>query len=142
MRPARTSETAFLRPEYRLPSRPRFAATGPRPNAVPSTGELAERLMVGRIIREARLRAGLAQSAIAGLIGVSPVTLSRWERGEESVPQARRAQLAGLYGFDLSLIAGLDADGVALNPDERALLAAFRHLPEAERRALLELVRS
>ena len=104
---------------------------------MPSTGELAERLMVGRIIRDARLRAGLAQSEIAGMIGVSPVTLSRWERGEESASQARRA----LYGFDLSLIAGLDADGVALNPDERALLAAFRHLPEAERRALLELVR-
>ncbi|MGH1574321.1 helix-turn-helix domain-containing protein [Methylobacterium sp. P31] len=141
MRPARTSDTAFRRPEYRPPSRPRFAATGPRPRGVPSTAELAERMMIDRVVREARHRAGLPLQEVAGLLGIGNATPSRWERGLEPIPAARRTQLADLYGFDLSLIAGLDAEGVALTPDERTLLAAFRHLPESERRALLELVR-
>lgn len=141
MRPARTSDAAFVRPEHRPPSRPRFAATGPRPRGVPSAAELSERQTVAGIIREARRRAGLPQQDIARLIGASQTALSAWERGGEPIPFARRAQLAGLYGFDFSLVAGLDAAGVALTPDEHALLAAFRHLPEAERRALLELVR-
>lgn len=141
MRPARTSDAAFVRTEYRPPSRPRFAATGPRPRGAPSAAELSERQTVAGIIRGARRRAGLPQQDIAHLIGASQTALSAWERGEEPIPFARRAQLAGLYGFDLSLVAGLDAAGVALTPDEHALLAAFRHLPEVERRALLELVR-
>lgn len=141
MRPARTSDTAFLRSPARPPSRPRFAALGARPRGTPTAAEMAERAVIARVIREARARSGLPQGDVAHLIGASQTALSRWERGEEPVPFARRAQFAGLYGFDLSLVAGLDAEGVALTADERALLAAFRHLPEAERRALLELVR-
>lgn len=140
MRPARTSDTAFLRIDRRPPSRPRFAATGPRPRGIPSTAELSERQTVAGIIREARARAGLPQGEVAHQIGASQTSLSRWERGDEPVPAARRAQLAGLYGFDLSLIAGLDAESVALTTDERFLLTAFRHLPAADRAALLELV--
>lgn len=141
MRPARTSDTAFLRSPARPPSRPRFAADGPRPRGIPCIAEMAERMVVARVIRDARVRAGQPQQDIAGLIGVSQTLLSAWERGDEPVPFARRAQFAGLYGFDLSLVAGLDAEGVALTADERALLAAFRYLPEADRRALLELAR-
>lgn len=142
MRPARTSDAAFLRPEHRPPSRPRFAAAGPRPRGIPSAVELSERQTVAGILREARLRAGVPQAEIAQLLGASQTALSAWERGDEPVPFARRAQLAGLYGFDLSLIAGLDAESVALTDDERFLLTAFRHLPAADRRALLELARS
>lgn len=141
MRPARTSDAAFLRQEYRPASRPRFAATGPRPRGVPSVPEMAERMTVAHIVREARHRTGLPQQDVAYLLGISQTTLGTWERGEDPIPFARRAQFAGLYGFDLSLVAGLDAAGVALTPDEHALLAAFRHLPEADRRALLEIVR-
>lgn len=141
MRPARTSDAAFLRPEHRPPSRPRFAATGPRPRGVPSAAELSERQTVAGIIREARRRAGLPQQDIAHLIGASQTALSAWERGEEPIPFARRAQLADLYAFDLSLIAGADAQSVALTDDERSLLTAFRHMPAADRRALLELAR-
>lgn len=141
MRPARTSDAAFLRPGHRPPSRPRFAAIGPRPRGVPSATEMSERQMVAGIIREARLRAGVPQAEIARLLGASQTALSAWERGDEPVPFARRAQLAGLYGFDLSLIAGLDAESVALTDDERSLLTAFRHMPAADRRALLELAR-
>ncbi|WP_345820170.1 helix-turn-helix transcriptional regulator [Methylobacterium fujisawaense] len=102
---------------------------------------MSERQMVAGIIREARLRAGVPQAEIARLLGASQTALSAWERGDEPVPFARRAQLAGLYGFDLSLIAGLDAESVALTDDERSLLTAFRHMPAADRRALLELAR-
>lgn len=141
MRPARTSDAAFLRPEYRPQSRPRFAATGPRPRGVPSGAELSERETVAGIVREARLRAGIPQQDVAHLIGTSQTVLSRWERGEDAISFARRAQFAGLYGFDLSLIGGLDVDGVAVTADERSLLTAFRHMPAADRRALLELAR-
>ncbi|MBN4095604.1 helix-turn-helix domain-containing protein [Methylobacterium sp. OT2] len=141
MRPARTSDVAFLRIDRSPPSRPRFAANGPRPRGIPSATELSERQMVAGIIREARLRAGLPQAEIAHLLGASQTALSSWERGDEPVPFARRAQLAGLCGFDLSLIAGLDAESIALTDDERSLLTVFRHLPATDRRALLELVR-
>jgi transcriptional regulator with XRE-family HTH domain len=73
------------------------------------------------IIRNCRLRHGLSQASIAGHLGVSQRTVSRWERGEDnpSLPQQRRLRELG-WEPEGSLLHGLRAS-ILHCPAPRAL---------------------
>lgn len=53
-------------------------------------------------LREARRAAGLTQLEVANTLGVEPVTVSRWERGENPPNRATLIALGRLYGVDLT----------------------------------------
>jgi transcriptional regulator with XRE-family HTH domain len=97
------------------------------------------RRRVGYMVRAARMDRNLSQRAVGDRIGTSPVMVHHIESGRSRMPRARIAAVAELLGlepqaFERPSLAAQDVD-------EAALLAAFRHLREDERRALLELVR-
>lgn len=48
-------------------------------------------------VREARLRAGLSLSEIAGAVGVSPATIYRWETAQRRPSGAAALRYARLY---------------------------------------------
>ena len=57
-----------------------------------------------------RLQRGLSQAKLAALLGVKPLAVSRWERGERGIPALLPLALAGL---EERLRAGGDEGGTA-----------------------------
>lgn len=65
---------------------------------------------IGNSLYQARKRKGLSQEAVAGRLGVSRQTVSKWETGE-TLPDIRQAKrLAALYGLSLDRLLEFDAD--------------------------------
>lgn len=58
--------------------------------------------MVGKRIRQARQKRHLSQAELAYLVGVSPTTVSRWERGH-TIPRSRAhlEKIKAVLGLDL-----------------------------------------
>ena len=54
--------------------------------------------MDGRGVREARARLGLKQAELARQLGVTPVTVWRWEHGRTRVPRWVEASLRRIEG--------------------------------------------
>src|SRR4249920_3043902 len=81
----------------------------------------------GQLLREARLRAGMTQRAVAARAGVSQPTVTRIERGEVAPSLERLIHLVRACGLDLQIhVTGLDEDawtmaerGARATPDER-----------------------
>lgn len=64
--------------------------------------------ITGKLIREARKRAGLTQSQLAGLIGCSRTAITRWERGERWITADTISRLATALDVRQSdLVSGL-----------------------------------
>lgn len=61
------------------------------------------RFMPGVPNRIAALRAAasLTQAGVAELIGVDQSTVRRWEVGSHAIPDARKVELAGLFGVSV-----------------------------------------
>lgn len=52
----------------------------------------------GTLIKERRLERELTQREVAAAIGVDPITISRWERGEVPPSDLNRVRLARFFG--------------------------------------------
>lgn len=63
----------------------------------PEAAAAAERFALAVVYRNRRAGVGLDLRRVADVIGVNRVTLSRWERGLDAIPVARRKQLDRLY---------------------------------------------
>ncbi len=88
-------------------------------------------------IKQARDRAGLSLRQAAGVIGVSHVTIDKWET--EGAPEARVAALAEAYGVSQHWIrTGLPAGDVS---DVAKALAKSRVPPE-EQAKIMEWIES
>ena len=55
------------------------------------------------LIREARLRAGLSQAALAARLGTHQSVVARWETGASEPTFATGRRAVGAAGFDLSV---------------------------------------
>ena len=65
---------------------------------------------LGSSIFEARKKSGLSQEEVAGRLGVSRQTISKWEL-DETLPDIRQAkQLSGLYKVTLDELVDFDLD--------------------------------
>lgn len=71
-------------------------------------------------VKKARTQLGLTQGRLAAMLGVHPITLSRWERGLSLPPPYNHQQLAALEAGTLMLT---KADRVAF--DELIALGRF-----------------
>ena len=67
-------------------------------------------MKLGENLFQARKRKGLSQEAVAEKLGVSRLTISKWET-DETLPDIRQAKkLAVLYGLTLDELIEFDAD--------------------------------
>ena len=81
----------------------------------------------GQLLREARLRAGMTQRAVAARAGISQPTVARIERGELAPSLERLLELIRGCRLDLQIhVTALDEDawtmverGARATPDER-----------------------
>lgn len=108
-------------------------------------------------IRRARRHAGLTQAALAELINVRRSAVSNWESANDVVPSMQNlVSLATVCGVslewlgtgrgdfstqsdDLANVPTADAELVDVE-EERALLGAYRELPQRRQRLVLDLV--
>ena len=100
-------------------------------------------------IREAREQAGLSQTELASLVGVTRSACSQWESPNGTAPKRERLrQLASLLDVNFVwLVTGEGhGNGVApasysLAPDQQELLDMYRQLPPRRRVTLLNFLR-
>ena len=89
------------------------------------------------MIKEARLRAGLSQAALAERAGKAPSAIGRWERGDVRPPLETVLELVRAAGFDV------DFSIVAADDHDRALIRRSLAQSPAERLAdMVQAVRS
>lgn len=92
------------------------------------------------LVREARLRAGLSQAALAERVGRRQQVISRWEQGRSQPSLETLREVARACGLDLDLqlarrddsYAPLVEQRLALTPAER--VAAMQQRTEFKRR--------
>lgn len=90
-------------------------------------------------IKQLRKEAGLSQSQLAELVGVSKAAVSCWETGVRGVPAGDNlVRLAETLGLDPAEI--MKVDGKSFNPSEVRLLAAFRALSKERQLEAVKLV--
>ncbi|HEX7029637.1 MAG TPA: helix-turn-helix transcriptional regulator [Gammaproteobacteria bacterium] len=105
-------------------------------------------------IREAREQAGISQTELARLLGVTRSACSQWESAGGTAPRRERLeQLAALLGVSFEWLAtGRGGAGMApaetdpatpatLPADQQELLLLYRRLPARFRLAALNLLR-
>lgn len=98
------------------------------------------RRSVGAAIRAARIAAGLSQRTVASRLGLTSAMLCMVESGARACPPARAHQIAEALTMPPEHLTR--PPDFARSDDESEWLAAFRHLPDETRAALLDLARS
>ncbi len=98
---------------------------------------------VGQRVAAARSARGFTQERLAEVIGIEPVTLSRWETGHRALSLSTLAAIADALEIGLGDL--LDVDRTLPEPehgpDELELLRGFSGLTGPRRELVLRLVR-
>ena len=103
---------------------------------------------IGTLIKEARLKKGYTQQALADIVGVGKSAVAKWENGRVSeVKRTNLSKLSAALGLDPFILAGgeidkptVEADG--LSKDKLDLIAEIKTLPEDKVQILLQLAKS
>jgi len=82
---------------------------------------------IAKRIKDLRVAAGLTQTALAGQLGVTPNTISRWEGGVYQPSLTDLDKLA--RAFQRPITAFLPADRQPVSNEQSALLSATGDLP-------------
>ncbi|QGY02354.1 helix-turn-helix transcriptional regulator [Methylobacterium mesophilicum SR1.6/6] len=99
----------------------------------------ALRREIGAVLKAARDAAGLSQTFVARHLGISAAMVCFFETGQRRVPLERLGEVASIYGLTPEQLE--QPPVVTRDTDEAQIVLAFRHLADADRRALLELLR-
>lgn len=100
---------------------------------------------IGNRLREARIDAGLTQTALASSIGVSFQQLQKYENASNRLPANRYPLLAKAIGFDATdLLFGQkdSAEHFYTSQREREILMLYRKIPEEKRQIIIEVMKS
>ncbi len=126
-------------------------------NAIRESQHLLARLGLGLVnfrnmtelkdrIREARERAGLTQVDLGAELGVTKGAVSQWETGRTEPDYRTLGRLCDLSRFSADyLVRGIVTEpshepSVVLSEEEQDLILAFRDIPRAHQRQLLDSV--
>lgn len=86
-------------------------------------------------LRELRLKRGMTQTQVGALIGVSCVTIGRYEAGEREPSNAKIAALADYFGVSVDYLMGRDEGQPQPSPADRQrrdVEAMLRAMSEAD----------
>ena len=86
-------------------------------------------------LRELRLKRGMTQTQVGALIGVSCVTIGRYEAGEREPSNAKIAALADYFGVSVDYLMGRDEGQPQPPPADRQrrdVEAMLRAMSEAD----------
>ena len=89
---------------------------------------------LGARLRDARHGVGLTQEAVAGAIGVSWMTVHRWEHDQRTISEDKLERISELYGRPIRWF--LTLDGADLGPadtDDEVARRIYQRVAEAPR---------
>lgn len=97
---------------------------------------------IKNIIKEKRLEKGLTMKQLAGMVGVSEATISRWESGDiANMKRDKIATLAKVLDIPPAVIMGWDEyEEVILTRKEKRFLEYFRLLNNAGQMSAMDSV--
>ena len=104
---------------------------------------------IGTLIKEARLKKGYTQQALADIVGVGKSAVAKWENGRVSeVKRTNLVKLSAALGLDPFILSGGEklekpideTDG--LSSDVVELIEQIKKLPEDKVQMLLQLAGS
>ena len=98
---------------------------------------------IGRRVGEARTDRGFTQERLAEVVGIEPVTLSRWEAGHRALSLSTLRAIAEALDVGLGDLLDVDRElpKTEHGPNELELLRAFARLTDARRDLVLKIVR-
>ena len=98
---------------------------------------------IGQRVAAARAARGYTQERFAEVVGIEPVTLSRWETGHRALSLSTLASIAGALEVGLGDLLDVDRDlpSPEHGPEELELLRGFSGLSGSRRDLVLRLVR-
>ena len=98
---------------------------------------------VGKRVAAARAARGYTQERLAELVGIEPVTLSRWETGHRALSLSTLATIADALGVSLGDLLDVQTELPTpdYGPEELELLRGFGTLTDGRRDLVLRLVR-
>lgn len=102
-------------------------------------------MRIGDLIRTERARLRWTQRALAKQLGVSPGAVAQWETGDTRPTLANAINFCALAAIDASVLFGPGGDyagQLVEDPDELALITAWRTLPAEDRAGVLRLIRN
>lgn len=88
-------------------------------------------------VKEGMMRRGMTRQQLAKELGVNETTVGRWLSGRNSPATGTLRLIGSILGLRLAET----GSGADLAAEETELLAAFRRMPGAERRLLLQCLR-
>lgn len=94
-------------------------------------------------LRELRLQRGMTQTQVGDLIGVSCVTVGRYEAGEREPSNAKISALADYFGVSIDYLMGRDETEKELSADEKKrkeIIEAISQMPLEKLEALAVLL--
>lgn len=98
-------------------------------------------MLIGKIIRDRREALKMTQVQLADRIGVSFQQVQKYERGVNRVSAAALLLVAGALQCHVADLYG-DADPSGTSVSERAILKLWAQLHDAERDAVIGLIRA
>jgi len=99
--------------------------------------------VIGNNLRAARMRAGLTLEHVAEVVGVEPVTVSRWESGTRSPSVSVLARLAQITGVDPGSLLAVGGDPTPQVPEDVAeVLELMGQMDGARRRTALRVLQA
>ena len=98
---------------------------------------------VGKRVAAARTARGYTQERLAEVVGIEPVTLSRWETGHRALSLSTLRAIAEALDVGLGDLLDVDRElpKTEHGPNELELLRAFARLTDARRDLVLKIVR-
>jgi len=94
-------------------------------------------MTIGTRLREQRNSLGLNQTDLGAIAQVTKQTVYAWENDKTMPKAGELVRLAGA-GVDVTYVLSGQRSGIALTPEEAALLDNYRHSPDAAKRLLRE----
>jgi transcriptional regulator with XRE-family HTH domain len=104
----------------------------------------SERAGIGDVIRTERNRLGMSQRDLAKRLGKSPGAIGQWENGTTRPTLANFIEACGVFGISVRGFIGPDSPyrgELVEDPEELALIEAWRMLNPAARPTVLQMLR-
>ncbi len=98
--------------------------------------------MYAERIRKLRQQQGLSQQKLGDMLGLSAVSVGKWERGQTQPDIHSLTRMADIFGTTIDDLCGHDAPEAAQDPNIHVMTRAFRQLTAEEQEKYIAVGRA
>ena len=92
-------------------------------------------------LRLYRQKAGLNQTELAKMLGVSKAAVSNWEKGVNGIDTETLFKIAEILNVSVSKLGGIDSEQIQMDPDTKELVSILEYLSPENKKDLLLFAR-